>query len=270
MKRKRIGPARALAAALVLCAVLAQRADARVDVWLQPQSQQIAVAEVCTLEAFVATTTDDSLACMECFIAFDATLLTLMSVEEGTLFEDSGHPTFFDWDPLAPDTVSAVDCVLGYRTYFLPPGDLVRLVFRGDQAGVASVRLIDINVWDIDRQPVPVVIDPSAWITIGDATGTKNSSYGDPGLSCFPNPFNPNTTIELRFPDDGRHDVSLAVFAPSGRRVKTLFSGTLAGGTGRFVWDGCNDAGGPVATGVYFAVARSKDAVFTTKLILIE
>jgi hypothetical protein len=274
LKLNHVEPARVLAASLlVMLALTAQPANAVVDVWLQPPSQQIAVAETCTLEVFVTSTGGDSLSCMECVVAFDATLLTLLTVEEGTLFENSGYPTFFDPQVVAPDTVSAVDCVLGYRSYFLPPGDLLRLVFRGEQEGVAAVRITSIAIWDIEHDPdkqVPLVLDPDAWITIGNPSGASTTSLPHARLTCYPNPFNPATTIELQLPTDGAHDVTVSVYSPSGRRVKSLFSGVIVGGIGRFEWDGRNDSGTRTASGVYFAVAETNDASYTTKLILIE
>jgi len=268
------GPVRFLAAVLiVLCAIGAPRAEASVDVWLQPQTQQIALAETCTLAVFVASTNGDSLACMECVIAFDATLLTLISIEEGTLFENSGYSTAFFPEMLAPDTAQVVGCVLGYRTYFLPPGDLVRFVFRGDQEGLAAVRITSIKIWDIDRvldQPLPLVVDLNAFITIGNPTGVKNSPPTARPLVCYPNPFNPATTIELRLPGAGHGEVTLSVYSPSGRLVTTLFAGVLSDQGGRFVWDGRDTRGGRVASGVYFVVARTPAATYTTKLVLIE
>jgi hypothetical protein len=272
MRLCHIGPVRAVAAVLlmVLCALMAQPVDATVDVWLEPPTQQIAVAELCTLDVFVSSAGGDSLACMQSVIAFDASLLTLISVEEGALFADSGHPTFFNSVSLAPDTTLAEDCLLGHRLYFLPPGDLVRFIFQGDQEGVAYVRITSIDIRDIDREPMPVVLDSDAWITIGNPSGAPTGSFQDPRLTCYPNPFNPATTIELRLPDEGSRDVNVSVFSPSGRRVVTLFSGALSGGIGRFEWDGRNTAGARAASGVYFAVARMKDALYTTKMILIE
>jgi hypothetical protein len=268
------GPVRFLATVLlVLCAIGAQHAEARVDVWLQPQTQQIAVAQTCTLEVFVASTNGDSLACMECFVAFDATLLTLISIEEGTLFENSGYQTLFFPEIVAPDTAKAVDCVLNNRSYFLPPGDLVRFVFRGDQEGVAAVQITSITIWDIDRvldEPLPILLDPNAWITIGNPTGVEDSPPRARPLACYPNPFNPATTIELRLPGEEQNDVSLSVYSPSGRLVTTLFTGVLADQGGRFVWDGRDARGGRVASGVYFVVARTASATYTTKLVLIE
>lgn len=75
----------------------------------------------------------------------------------------------------------------------------------------------------------------------------------------YPNPFNPTTTIELALPQDS--EVQLVIYDISGRRVRTLVQAVLPGGFHEIVWDGRNDAGQPVSSGVYLyrvaAVAHS-------------
>jgi hypothetical protein len=263
---------RALAAAILAFVLIAAgQARAGVSVQLLPQTSQVVPAELCTLDVFVTTVDAESLACMECFVWYDSTSLTLMSVKEGTLFASAPYPRFFRPDvSAAPDTVSAVDCLLGYRSYFLPPGDLVRFVFRADQPGVAAVRITDIDVWDIDRNEVAVVVDPNAWIVVGTPVGIRDGPPAARPLTCYPNPFNPSTTLELRLPGDGGSEVTVAVYTASGKRVVTLFEGWLEGNVGRFDWRGCDAAGARVASGVYIAVAKTRHDFFTAKLVLIE
>ncbi len=71
----------------------------------------------------------------------------------------------------------------------------------------------------------------------------------------YPNPFNPVTKIEYWVPEEAgsaRSAVSLVVYDVRGGRVRTLVNGARA--PGRFVaeWDGRDDAGTPVGSGVYF------------------
>jgi hypothetical protein len=241
----------------------------RIDVQLYPQFTYVEPAGLCTLKVFV-TAPADSLACMECFIQYDNTLLTLVDVDEGTLFRNAPYPTFFDWDNVAPDTVSAVDCVLGYRSYFLAPGDLVRFVFRGEQTGVAGVRIASIRLWDIDREELFPVVDPGAWITIGSPASGAVAPSPTGSLECYPNPFNPSTTLQLTLSPEETNDVDVSIYTLSGVRIVTLFEGDCGAGSCRFVWRGVDGSGEGVASGVYFAVARTRSTVYTTKLVLIE
>ncbi len=75
----------------------------------------------------------------------------------------------------------------------------------------------------------------------------------------YPNPFNPTTTIELALPQDS--EVQLVIYDISGRKVRTLVQAALPAGFHEIVWNGRNDAGQPVSSGVYLyraaAVAHS-------------
>jgi len=66
-----------------------------------------------------------------------------------------------------------------------------------------------------------------------------------------PNPFGTRSTILFDVPGEGA-SVTLAVFDARGRRVRTLVDGFKTGGAQRAVWNGRDDAGRPLASGVYF------------------
>jgi len=65
-----------------------------------------------------------------------------------------------------------------------------------------------------------------------------------------PNPFNPQTAI--RFTLDSKQTVTLAVYDVNGRLVRMLASGVQEMGTHSITWDGRNNAGATVSSGVYF------------------
>lgn len=69
----------------------------------------------------------------------------------------------------------------------------------------------------------------------------------------YPNPFNPTTTIEFAIgAGSTAQPVQLEVYNVLGAKVKTLVTGPLAVGIHRVDWDGTNDVGQHVASGVYF------------------
>ena len=84
-----------------------------------------------------------------------------------------------------------------------------------------------------------------------ELSAQADAGGGAHGLqSCYPNPFNPTTTIAYRLAEDG--SVELAVFDVSGRRVSTLVAGRRGSGeVHRVVWDGRADAGVGLPSGVY-------------------
>jgi hypothetical protein len=83
-----------------------------------------------------------------------------------------------------------------------------------------------------------------------------------------PNPFNPQTRISFELPS--RVSVTLTVFDVDGRLVKTLVNGTKGPGTFTATWQGKNDNGEPVASGVYFYRLQAGRYVQTKKMVFLK
>ena len=84
----------------------------------------------------------------------------------------------------------------------------------------------------------------------------------------YPNPFNPRTTIQLYLPE--REYVMLAVYNLMGQRVKALAGGVFEAGSHAVLWDGTNETGSDVPSGVYFCRLSSKRESRTISMILIR
>ncbi len=84
----------------------------------------------------------------------------------------------------------------------------------------------------------------------------------------YPNPFNPRTSIRFELPEAAR--VELAVYDVKGRRVDTLISEQLEAGRHEAIWQGCDEAGRPAASGLYFARLISGEEVLTRKMLLLK
>ncbi|MCK5147397.1 T9SS type A sorting domain-containing protein [bacterium] len=86
-------------------------------------------------------------------------------------------------------------------------------------------------------------------------------------LSNYPNPFNPQTTIQFDLPVVST--ASLEIFDVSGRKIRTLLPGSLySSGTHKKVWDGCNESGETVPSGIYI-YRLNCDGVSVTKRCLL-
>jgi len=70
----------------------------------------------------------------------------------------------------------------------------------------------------------------------------------------YPNPFNPTTTIRYSIPSalSGPQFVTLTIYDILGRRVRTLLAGVKAAGVYEIQWDGKDDAGRVLPSGLYF------------------
>jgi Zn-dependent metalloprotease len=92
----------------------------------------------------------------------------------------------------------------------------------------------------------------------------------------FPNPFNPSTTIEFALPANARVDIK--IFNLLGQQIKSLSSGEKPAGRYSVVWDGKDESGNPVASGIYIykmqaeAVSGSagQSYVQSRKLVLLK
>jgi hypothetical protein len=83
-----------------------------------------------------------------------------------------------------------------------------------------------------------------------------------------PNPFNPSTVIRFTLAADVA--VGLDVYDLRARRVRRLVAGPLPAGTHAVAWDGRDEAGAPVASGVYFYRLVADDESWTRKMILVR
>jgi len=86
--------------------------------------------------------------------------------------------------------------------------------------------------------------------------------------SCYPNPFNPSTTIRFSLPDT--RPVRLAVYSLDGRQVATLVSETRPAGNHAVVWHGKDDAGRPVASGTFIARIEAGDYQAAQRMMLVK
>ena len=84
----------------------------------------------------------------------------------------------------------------------------------------------------------------------------------------YPNPFNPRTNIQFDLPRTSH--VSLAVYDLAGRRVRTLVNEVRPAAMHTVVWDGGDDAGRRVASGVYYYRLVSDEFTDTRKMLLVK
>lgn len=85
---------------------------------------------------------------------------------------------------------------------------------------------------------------------------------------CFPNPFNPSTAIEYTIPRSGM--VELTVYSLAGQKIRTLVAESHTPGIHRAVWNGCDDRGMNVSSGVYIATLKMGALMSSGKMLLVK
>ncbi len=88
----------------------------------------------------------------------------------------------------------------------------------------------------------------------------------------FPNPFNPTTTIRFDIPENtrGATQVTLTVYDVMGHKVRTLVNDMLRPASYSVTWDGLNDNGQPVSSGIYIYHLRTEKFSSSHKMMLVR
>jgi hypothetical protein len=138
-------------------------------------------------------------------------------------------------------------------------GPLVRLdIVGGDLSCVEIKRAV---VVDEHAKPLNVRILPKS-----EAQAARPATFSL--HQNHPNPFNPETDISYSIPAEGR--VGLSIYNIRGRKVKTLVESNQAAGHHTVHWDGTDEQGGKVASGIYFYRIQAGEFEDSKKMILMK
>ncbi len=118
----------------------------------------------------------------------------------------------------------------------------------GDTGGILQDDWCSVNQWKIDY------LEPHmADMISSNPTGLEPNNFDNMNISflCrnYPNPFNPTTTIELGLTESSF--VSLTIYDVTGKRIKNLINKETEAGYYSIVWDGKDERGKSVESGVY-------------------
>lgn len=87
-------------------------------------------------------------------------------------------------------------------------------------------------------------------------------------VSNLPNPFTSGTTIHYSINGNGNKDVKVGIYDITGKLVEELMNGKKDPGSYTAYWDGCNNTGKKVGTGVYFCVVNFDNHKAVNKMLL--
>ena len=89
-----------------------------------------------------------------------------------------------------------------------------------------------------------------------------------PQLTNYPNPFNPTTTISFSLPNEQK--IELTIYNIKGQKVKTLMDCYTSPGEFELIWNGKDDNGKRVCSGVYFYKLRTQNNEIIRKMLLLK
>jgi hypothetical protein len=173
------------------------------------------------------------------------------------------------WLPNAESDLSHYHVYRGASAGFTPdPGNRIGAPadpeqadgdWRWDSGFWYKVTAVDIN----GNESVVAVLGPD--FVVGAESGVPARTFLSQNV---PNPFNPSTTIAFGLSEAS--DVTLRIYDASGRLVRTLADRLYERRQHEEVWDGVDNTGRRVASGVYFYVLNAGDKTFTRKMLLLK
>lgn len=166
----------------------------------------------------------------------------------------------------------ALEAAYGSSDGFIRIGDLHRRarnnVLDSNPTDTLALHHAKVNIL-LGDPTVPVYNDdPNPYVTVENAADRlpifKEAFLG----SACPNPFNPKTSIPFFIPRES--NVHITIYDVMGRKVKTLIETRLEAGHNEVVWDGKNESGLAVGSGIYYYRFKTGGYVDTKRMILIR
>ncbi len=115
------------------------------------------------------------------------------------------------------------------------------------------------TAWDFDAEgPATAIEDFDDGIVIRTPNLREN----------YPNPFNPSTTLTFELPK--QMEVELVIYDVLGRKVSTLVKGVQRAGVHQVLWNGADERGRSVSSGVYFYRLTTENYTRTLKMVLMR
>ncbi|MCZ6766301.1 MAG: aryl-sulfate sulfotransferase [bacterium] len=167
------------------------------------------------------------------------------------------------WDILSDEDIQ------GFNIYRRHGDDQPVVINPGGLIGVAQRRYMDAGTdagKDYSYTLGVVLADGSELMsqTTRVTTPVRSLTLGQ----NHPNPFNPKTVISYQLPEAGF--VELMVYDAGGRLVRTLVQENMPAGAKEVTWDGHDDAGNQVSSGVYFYRLTVGTQTLTRKMVMIK
>jgi hypothetical protein len=191
-------------------------------------------------------------------VAYDASELEFVSAR---LSDDMTLPLgdVFFWSGTEEGRVLVDALVLGTDVTIGGSGDVAVLTFRvvgdGYSLEVESARIRNADNVELDAK-------------LGDIESGGEMPLVFRLVQNAPNPFNPVTKVAYHVPNES--EVTIRVYDVSGRAVRTLVDGVVEAGRHVAVWNGRNDAGESVGSGIYFCTMEAPDFHDSRKMTLLK
>jgi len=190
-------------------------------------------------------------------LSYNPDVLRFQRVERGDLLK--GAPLLLVIERAEDGIVFIADAFTG-RKASRGTGVLARVRFKvvGDLKGSTLARIEEVELVDLDLGRN--LVEGTSEVRIVPETFMLSQN--------FPNPFNATTCLEYGLPYDTQ--VEVEVYNLLGRKVRTLVQGRQKAGFYRVVWDGSDELGRKLASGIYICVMKAGKFIEVRKIVLLK
>lgn len=161
-----------------------------------------------------------------------------------------------------PDTQPLAPVTFNFSTFGVQPDWTLRFVLDGTPFTItdgSSTQFIPSSAGTVN-----------GYIRVNNQPVSNSDLINQPisSIRIFPNPFNPTTTIA--FTTINPKDISVDVYNVRGQKVKTIHKGSLPAGNHQLQWNGVDENGRSVASGLYFTRIKDGNNVKVIKMMLMK
>ena len=201
-------------------------------------------------------------------LAFDSEILRVKNVTSGIASDirNVSAPVLYR---TSPGSLTAYTVALGnIRNGLSISGEnLFNIEFEVIGEGTFSIQLSGLEMRDFRNSPVTVEIDID--LITGKAEDSVNTTPLAFGLSQnYPNPFNMSTIITYNLEKAG--EVEIVIYNSLGQEIRQLENDSHEPGKYSVMWNGTDDKGSRVTSGVYFVRMRQANRTDTMQMMLVK
>jgi hypothetical protein len=136
-------------------------------------------------------------------------------------------------------------------------------VLIGNESASSTTKRFD-SKEDLASPAHPIL---TVYFSVSTGIDDRTPALGAHFVGAGPNPFDEATTLRFELPSSQR--ISLSVFDATGRRVRSVAEGEFAAGIHDVAWDGRDDAGARVGSGVYFVRLEGRGHVVDARRVVL-
>ena len=218
----------------------------------------------------------DNLAGWQTNLLFDKAVLKAARVTEGDFLKQGDGRSFFQAGTINNTTgkITGIKAVQLSKGKMTRQGTLFSVRFTAIANGESQLTVNSFQAGSSKGEKINAT-PPEITIVVGDDAPAAPSLRPDETalLHNYPNPFNPETWIPYQLSEPA--EVTIRIYAASGVLVRTLAVGYQPVGIYQYrsraaYWDGKNEVGESVASGIYFYTLTAGDFTATRKMLIMK